>query len=188
MSDPVEKTSFLRSLRAVRRFSGQPIPDEVLRDILEVGRWTGSSKNTQPWHLIVVRERETLRALAQCGPFAGHLGGAQLAIALVMDDGNRRFDEGRLAHNLMLAAWAHGVGSCIGSLYPEANTRRAHELVGVPPKRWLHTAISLGYPADERAHRLSADRGALSQVPLGRQPSAEFVSWEHFTTAQDEAI
>jgi nitroreductase len=175
-----EITAFLRSLRSVRRFAPTPIPEDVLLDILEVARWTGSSKNSQPWHLIVVRERETLRALAQCGPYAGHLAGAQVALALVMNDANRRFDEGRLAQNLMLAAWAHGVGSCIGSLYPEANNQRARELLGVPPKRALHNAISLGYPADARATRLSANRGNLSDVPLGRTPLSELVSWERF--------
>ena len=173
-------TAFLRSLRAVRRFSAQAIPEEVLLDVLDAARWTGSSKNTQPWHVTVVRSRDTLAALATCGPYAGHLAGAQAAIVLIMDDGNKRFDEGQLAHNLMLAAWAHGVGACIGSLYPEANTARARELLGVPAKRWVHTAISLGYPADNRALRLSADRGSLTEVPIGRAELSAFVSWERF--------
>lgn len=164
----------------MRRFSSAPIPDEVLFDILDVGRWTGSSKNTQPWHVIVVRERPALEQLANCGPYAGHLAGAQVALVLVMEDGTRRFDEGRLAHSLMLAAWAHAVGSCIGSIYPDDNKRRAKELLGVPAKNWLHTAISLGYPADAQATRLSAARGNLNDVPLGRVAVAEFVSWERF--------
>jgi nitroreductase len=175
-----ELTAFLRSLRSVRRFAPRPIPEDVLFDILDVARWTGSSKNTQPWHLIVVRERSTLVELATCGPFAGHLAGAQAAIALAMQDGNRRFDEGRLAQNVMLAAWAYGVGSCIGSLYPDANAKRARELLGVSAGRWLHTAISLGYPADDHALRLSADRANLSDVPIGRAHLAELVSWERF--------
>jgi hypothetical protein len=80
----------------------------------------------------------------------------------------------------MLAAWAHGVGSCIGSLYPEANTRRAKALLEVPTERWLHTAISFGYPADERALRLSASRGNLNDVPIGRQELSQLVSVERF--------
>ena len=173
-------SSLLRSLRAVRRFSPELIPDRIVEDILDVARWTGSSKNTQPWQLIVIRAPGSLQTLSTCGPFAGHLAGAQMAIALVMEDGNRRFDEGRLAQNLMLAAWAHGVGSCIGSLYPDANSRRAKQLLGVPHSSWLHTAISFGYPADARALRLSADRRGLTEVPLGRQPATELVSWERF--------
>src|SRR5947209_7720168 len=118
MTDISTLTAFLRSIRAVRRFSSEPISDQVLQAILEAGRWTGSSKNTQLWRLIVIRGRRTLATLAACGPFARHLAGAQTAIALVMDNGRQQFDEGRLAQNLMLAAWAHGVGSCIGSLSP----------------------------------------------------------------------
>ena len=180
MDNAHQITAFLRSLRSVRRFSAQAIPDEVLLDVLEVARWTGSSKNTQPWHVIVVRERDTLTNLATCGPFAGHLAGAQAALVLVMEDSNRRFDEGRLAQNVMLAAWAHGVGSCIGSLYPEANTARAMELLDVPAKRGLHTAISLGYPADDQALRLSANPAGLTSVPIGREDLSTLVSWERF--------
>ena len=175
--------ALLRGLRAVRRFSPEPIPDAVLHDILDVARWTGSSKNTQPWHLIVVRDRDALKRLATCGPYAGHLAGAQVAVALVMEDNNRRFDEGRLAHNIMLAAWAHGIGSCIGSIYPDPNTRRAKELLGIPPKKYLHTTLSLGYPADKNALRLSASRGSLSEVPIGRIPLEDLVSWERYGAA-----
>lgn len=49
-----------------------------------------------------------------------------------MEDGHQRFDEGRLAQKLMLAAWAHGVGSCIASIYPDRNKRKGRELLGVP--------------------------------------------------------
>jgi hypothetical protein len=80
----------------------------------------------------------------------------------------------------MLAAWAHQVGSCIGSLYPEPNVVRAKELLGVPPSKWLHTAISLGYPADKRALRLSLDRRGLTEVPLGRRDLTTLVSWERY--------
>ncbi|MDQ6670728.1 MAG: nitroreductase family protein [Chloroflexota bacterium] len=180
MDNPHQITAFLRRLRSVRRFSPEAIPDDILLDVLDVARWTGSSKNTQPWHLIVVRERDALATLATCGPYAGHLAGAQAAIVLVMEDDDRRFDEGRLAQNVMLAAWAYSVGSCIGSLYPATNTQRARELLGVPARRWLHTAISLGYPADERALRLSADRAGLTTVPIGREELSGLVSWERF--------
>ena len=114
----MERTAFLRSLRAVRRFSGEPIPDEVLLDILEVARWTGSSKNGQPWKIVVVRDLAILADLSTLGRYAGHLAGARAGAALVMDGTapGAEFDAGRLAQNVMLAAWGHGVGSCIASL------------------------------------------------------------------------
>jgi len=173
-------TKLIKSMRAVRQFSEQEIPDDVLRDILDAGRWTGSAKNTQPWDFVVVRNRETLKALAKCGQFAWHLAGAKLAIALVMrgDDAWSGMDEGRLMQNLMLAAWAHGVGSCIGSIYPDGNQRRARELLGIPENRYLRTMLSIGYPASPEALRLPPNAG----IPRGRRPLDDLVSWERFGT------
>jgi len=178
----VRETELIRSLRAVRQFSNRQIPDDVLLDILDTGRWTGSSKNTQPWDLIVVKNRQTLAALATCGQFAGHLAGATLAIALVMhgDDAWTCMDEGRLMQNLMLAAWAHGVGSCIGSIYPEDNERRARELLGIPSSLFLRTALSIGYPAGPQALRLPPN----APVPKGRRPLDDLVSWERLGNRQ----
>src|SRR3989442_13667314 len=100
----------MRSLRAVRQFSHREIPSDVLRDILDTGRWTGSSKNTQPWDLIVVRDRDSLRGLSKCGAFAGHIAGATLGLALAMhgDDAWTCMDEGRLLQNRLLPALALG--------------------------------------------------------------------------------
>jgi len=174
----MRETESIRTLRAVRQFANRDIPEDVLLDILEVGRWTGSSKNTQPWDLIVVRDRGTLQALATFGEFAGHIAHARLAIALVMhgDDAWTCMDEGRLMQNLMLAAWAHGVGSCIGSIYPDDNEQRARDRLGIPNDRFLRTVLSVGYPANPQALRLSA----TARVPRGRRPLVDLVSWERY--------
>jgi nitroreductase len=171
--------SFIRGLRSVRRFAPTPIADDVLHEILDVGRWTGSSKNTQPWSIVVVRNRDTLRELAACGTFAGHLADAQIGIALVMDDQQRRLDEGRLAQNLMLAAWAFGIGSCIGTMQPPEAAARAKQILGIPDERWLSTCLSLGYPADDQALRVPANLRSVG-VPTGRMPFDTFVRWEHY--------
>jgi nitroreductase len=173
-------TTLMRAMRVVRRFSDQPIPTDVLDDVLEVGRWTGSSKNTQPWEVIVIRDRETLAKLSKLGQFARHLAGAHLALVLVMESANNAFDCGRLAERLMLAAWSHGVGSCIGSIWPDDNTRKAKELLGIPEARWMRHAISLGYPADEAATRVSGTPMAGALPSVGRKPIREFVSWERY--------
>ena len=177
----MQATELLRTLRAVRRFSARAIPQGVLLDILEVARWTGSAKNTQPWELVVAEGRAVLEQLSTLGRYAGHLAGARLAIVLVMRGSGSAFDEGRLAQNMMLAAWAHGVGSCIGSIYPEEYERQARELLGVPADRAMHTAISLGYPADPKARRLSsAPADVRATVPIGRAPIEDLVSWGRY--------
>jgi nitroreductase len=176
----MSQINLLRSLRAVRRFSDREIPAKALDDILEVAQWTGSSKNTQPWELVVVGDRSTLGRLSRLGRYADHVAGARLAIALTMERAtlSTEFDKGRLAQNIMLAAWAYRIGSCIASLFPEKNERAAKELLGVPAERELRTVISLGYPADEEALRLTGPLRRI--VPTGRKPLDQLVSWERY--------
>ena len=173
----MRETQMIRSLRAVRQFSNREIARDVLQDILEVGRWTGSSKNTQPWDLIVVRDRATLTGLSKCGDFAGHLSGATLGIALVMHGTDlwTCMDEGRLMQNLMLAAWAHGVGSCIASIYPSSE-QRARELLAMPNTLYIRTVLSIGYPAGPHTLRLPAN----ARIGRGRRPLEELVHWDRF--------
>jgi len=61
----------IRTLLAVRRYVVKPVPETVIRKILKAGRLSGSAMNLQPWHFIVVQDRETLHrlgALARSGP------------------------------------------------------------------------------------------------------------------------
>ena len=140
-----------------------------MRDILEVARWSGSASNRQFGEVIVVRQRETLEALAGLEGYVGHLRGAVVGMLLVMPGEwpeGEAFDEGRLAERIMLGAWAHGVGSSIGWFSPEGR-KEAKRILGVPLKPVVRTAISLGYPA------VAPRRGA-------RKPLNELVHEERF--------
>jgi nitroreductase len=165
-----DRTSFLRSLRAVRSFRPDPVPGGVVDDVLNVARWSGSASNRQPWEIVVIRDRETLYALAAVEGYADHLAGAPLGIVLVMA-GDRAeqeaYDEGRLSERILLAAWAHGVGSSIGWIVGSGRDA-AKDLLGIPPERMVRTAISLGYP-DETARRPRRGTGAA------RKPLSEIV-------------
>jgi nitroreductase len=162
-----DRVSFLRSLRAVRSFRSEPVPQEVLDDLLEVARWSGSAANKQPWEIVVIRDRDTLRSLASVEGYAHHLARAPLGIVLVMA-GERAeqetYDEGRLAERIMLAAHAHGVGSSIGWVVGPGRDA-ARELLRIPKEKVVRTAISLGYP-DEEARRSRGGRGQ-ARKPLG---------------------
>jgi len=167
------RVPFLRSLRAVRSFRPDPVPQGAVDDILEVARWSGSASNRQPWEILVVRDEETLRALSEVRGYADHLAGAPLGIVLVMA-GERpeqeTYDEGRLSERIMLAAWAHGVGSSIGWIVGEGR-EAARELLNVPPGRVVRTAISVGYP-DESARR--------TRPGQARKPLSEIVYEERY--------
>src|SRR5258706_14884861 len=102
--------------------------------MLTSGRLSGSAKNMQPWHFVAVRDRETLVRLSQCGAFAVHLAGAALGIVLATPDPFFRltvpFDLGRAAQNMMLAAWAEGIGSEMATIFKSGPSRDG---TGIPP-------------------------------------------------------
>jgi nitroreductase len=163
------------SLRAVRHFTDQPVPDAVIERILQAARWTGSAKNTQPWQFVVVRERASLMALAGFGRYASHLAGAALGIVLATPPGYALFDAGRVAQNMMLAAWTDGVGSCIASFHEEDQARAQ---LGIPDGFQAHTAISFGYPLTEAPDTIEGQPKAAVLASMGRRPLGELVHWE----------
>lgn len=165
------------SLRAVRHFTDQSIPDVCLEHILEAARWTGSAKNNQPWQFIIVHDRQMLKALALCGAYASHLGGAALAIVLATPPGFALFDAGRAAQNMMLTAWIDGVGSCIASFQEEAKVR---VLLSIPAGFQAHTAISFGYPQADAPHTIEGQPAKNVLASVGRRPLSELVHWEQW--------
>lgn len=165
-------TDAIRTKRAIRLFTEQPLTDEVVTAILNAGRRAQSSKNTQPWSFVAVRDRATLKALSECGTYASHLAGAALAVVIVSVDPAQRwsimFDCGQSAAYMQLAAWELGVGSCLGTIYePE----KARAWLGVPDDQHINVAISFGYPAPDQQRPAVVQRG-------GRRPLEAVVHWE----------
>lgn len=162
----------IRQKRAVREFRDEPLPDDVIHKILSAGRRAQSSKNSQPWHFIVIRERNRLKALSECGTWAGHLAGAAMGVAMLspepLEKFQTMFDIGQAAAYLQLAAWELGVGSCPASIYePE----KARLLLGFPQELHLRIALSFGYPLDETDLAAPPKKG-------GRKPFDETIHWE----------
>lgn len=162
----------IRTKRSIRQFSPQPIPEADLLRILDAGRRAGSSKNSQPWHFIVVRDQERLIALSRLGAWAGHLAGAAVGVALVTPDWRERwpiaFDLGAAAQNMMLTAHELGIGSVMANIY---EVEAANALLNIPPGLMGYAAISFGYPADPTELTRPPRRG-------GRRPLSDVVHWE----------
>ncbi len=142
----------IRSKRAVRQYTDQPLTEEAVDTILRAGRRAQSSKNTQPWTFIAIRDRETLVKLSQMGDFAAYLPTAAMAVAILTPDPLQRwsvmFDAGQAAAYMQLAAVEAGVGSCLVTLHrPEPS----QALLGFPEDLHLNVLIAFGYPADPNA-------------------------------------
>jgi nitroreductase len=178
MTDTDQSGALLRTMRrvrSVRDFRPDPVPDELLAEILDVARWTGSGMNRQPWTFVAIRERATLRAIAEASPNAHHVAGAAAAIVIVMAGEMpeiEAFDEARVAERILVAATALGLASAIGWIMPPAAAAVA-ALLNVPGGRRIRTVVSLGYPTTDSARPKSAPGTA-------RRPLAEVVCFERF--------
>jgi Nitroreductase len=162
----------IRTKRAIRKFQDKPLPDNVIRAILNAGRRSQSSKNEQTWQFIAIRDKSILKALSECGTWAGHMAGAALGVAILTPDPEGKFqimfDAGQAAAFMQLAAWELGVGSVPASLYEH---EKARQILGCPPEWHVRIALSFGYPLDE---------GKLSAAPKkgGRRSLEEVVHWD----------
>jgi nitroreductase len=166
--------------REVREYTGRPVPEDVLTKILEAGRATGSAKNSQPWRFVVLKERQHRHDLANAVMAPRNLDRCAVAIAIVLLNERLRFDAGRVAQNIMVAAWALGVGSCPNSVRPDEHDRMRQDL-GVPADAAIATIITLGYPATGQPRpRPRADPEKIV-AKLNRLPLEELVHRERFT-------
>ena len=150
MNTSLRVSDAIRLKRAVRKFTPDPLPEDVITAILNAGRRAQSSKNIQPWQFIAVTDKLILKQLSECGDFAGHIAGAALAVAILTPDPEGKFqtmfDAGQAAAYMQLAAWELGVGSCPASIYkPEI----ARQILKFPGEWHLRIVLSFGYPLQE---------------------------------------
>ena len=138
--------------RNVRAYEQRPIPSEDLNRVLEAGRRTPSSMNSQTWDFVVVTDRDQLAALSKVWTYATHVAGSAATIALVApvvaDDGERlvvHYDLGQATMSMMLAAADLGIGTGHSAV---ADQDLARTLLGLPADRDCAYLLSLGYPAD----------------------------------------
>jgi nitroreductase len=152
--------------RDQRFFLDRPLPEDVLRRILQGARMTGSSKNSEPNRLVVVRDRARLAALAALSPYAKFIARSAATIVIAQTQ-KHEFDAGRCAQNMMVAAWGDGVGSCPAHL-PEPEVAK---LLGIPAALLVNRVIAFGYVDPDRA-------AAPASVARKRKPLTELVHWE----------
>ncbi len=155
---PKDVFDAIRTLLAVRSYQGTPVPDTLVRRIIEAGRLTGSGMNGQPWHFIVIRDAETLRrlgALASSGPYV-----AQAPLAIVVATDKSRFavsDASRAIQSMLLTAWADGVAS---NWVGFGGLEKVKAVLDIPAGLDVLAILPFGYPAR------AVGRGKKQRKPL----------------------
>jgi nitroreductase len=156
----VEVFDTVRTVLAVRAYQDKPVPPDLVRRIVEAARLTGSSINGQPWHFVVVENRDTLRqlgALARTGPYIAQ---ASLAIVVVMEKSKYAVSDGsRAIQSMVLTAWAEGVGS---NWVGFGGLDAVKPLLGIPDELDVLAIVPFGYPAK------AIGRGKKNRKPLAQ--------------------
>jgi nitroreductase len=164
-----EFVRLIKERRSVREYSGKKIGKEVLEDMVDCARLAPSSRNIQPWYFVVITEEAMLSKISELpvlgSPFIKNAA-ACIAICGKMDVKRHIEDCCLAAENIMLAAKAHGIGSCyVAALNKDVD--EAAKLIGTPGGYEIVCFISLGYPKNDTA-------------PPKKKPLKEVIVWEKF--------
>jgi nitroreductase len=175
---PADRLRPLRRARQVREFEPRPVEADILDALTDVARWTGSSRNTQPWRFIVITDPSTLRAINQAGlPQTRGLATAPAAIAIVLPSDPARavhdaYDDGRVAERLLVAAAILDIGAGISWIRADVRDAVA-PLLGLPPDWMVRTIVQVGYPTA----RARAPKSAPGEARLPRDETVFAERW-----------
>lgn len=149
----------LATRRTYRRFEQREVSQEIIDEIIIAARLASSAANKQPLSYIVVKDADKVANVFEQTKWAGYLppeiGQPKederpvLFIAVVENlDINRDCDTdaGLAISNMTLAAWNHGVGSCI---IGACNKVKLSEMFGLNEEQKLHTVVAFGYPTHQ---------------------------------------
>ena len=139
----------IHTVLAVREFRNTPVPDYVVNKIVEAARLTASSKNGQPWHFVIVQNRDTLTKLGAAvtsGPY-----NAQAALAVVVAIKKSSpfgiSDASRAIQSMVLTAWSEGIGS---NWTGWVGMTEVASLLGIPGSLDVIAVVPFGYPTQVR--------------------------------------
>jgi len=153
---PKSLLALIKTRRSIRRYKPDPVPEEMVEQLLEAARWAPSASNRQPWEFIVVRDEAIRKQVAQHAAFYfikwAHVGEAPLLLVLCGDARNRfyrRFlheDIGLAGAQIMLQAKALGLGTCwIGAL----DRKAVADILKIPDHLEIVGLLTVGFPAED---------------------------------------
>jgi len=149
----------IMSRRSIRSYEDKPVPEDVLRRVLEAGRAAPSARNMQEWKFVVVRDAEVRMKLSEAANGQKFVAEAPVVIAACSLQSDYVMTCGHPAHlidipiavdHMTLAAAAEGLGTCwIGAFHQD----KAKEALGIPEEITVVSLLPLGYPAESPAPR-----------------------------------
>lgn len=135
----------IRTKLDIREFSAKDVPQEIISNVLEAARLTGTGLNTQHWRFVLVEHKENLKKLAKDSTSGNWVANSNFAI-IILTNPKYHFhliDAGRVLQNMQLAAWNYEVGSGIFTGIEEDKFRKDF---GIPQELNVSAVIGFGYP------------------------------------------
>jgi nitroreductase len=169
----------IRKVRQARYFEDRAVPDELVQQLLEVARWCGSARNSQPWRFVVMTDKAQLKAISDVRSSINWVAGAPLAIALVFvsDNPTVGYDEGRVTERILTAASLLGLGGGTAWFLSDDERNIGADVIGVPEGMFCRSVVVIGYPTTLKDLREGAN------IP-GRMPLDELVSYGRYGQAK----
>jgi nitroreductase len=148
----MEVLEAIKTRRAIRRYKKEPVPPELIEQLLEGGRWAPSSTNSQPWEFIVITDPETKKKISHAFVIGPFLTEAPLAIAVLVNPWRTACpvqDGSIAAYAIWLAAQGLGLGACWINPNISGPVKR---ILGIPATKKLITVLAIGYPDEAPVH------------------------------------
>ncbi len=153
--------------RSIRKYTDKKVEESKIKELLKAAMSAPSAGNQQPWHFIVINDRNILDEIPKYHPYSMMLKEASLAI-LVCGDEKREKHKGywvqdcsAATQNILIAIQSMGLGGVWLGIYPrEERVAGMRKLMGIPDDIIPFSLVSIGYPAEEKpaANRFDLER------------------------------
>jgi len=154
--------------RSIRRFSKRPVNDKDIRELLQAAMAAPSAGNEQPWHFVVISDRELLLQIPNLHPHAEMCRSAAAAILVCADPRLEKHsgywvqDVAAATQNILLAAHALGLGAVWVGVHPRTEREAAlRELLGLPAEIIPFALVPFGDPAETKGPSERYDPGRI---------------------------
>lgn len=149
-------TKHIRSRRSIRRFRTEAVPEDVIHDILDCSRLAPTARNVQPWIIGAVTDQELRHRLSDLAEYGRFIRESPVCFCVFTDADEKYYLEDGCAAtmNIILAAAAHGLGTCWVAGDKKEYASKVRDLLSVPRDYTLVSLVACGYPdEDPRPHK-----------------------------------
>ena len=170
-----EMLDLIRKRRTIRRFTEDNISEEQVDTLLEMAMCAPNRLNGQPWHFVVIRDKELQKQIADTYQVRPYVEQAPVVIAIganPAESATWMMDISAAAENLLLAATAVGLGGAWfgapGTVLWQQTEDLLREALSVPPHIRIPTMLAIGHPAEEPPPHGKHDRFVRTKVHYGK--------------------